>query len=262
MDRQTLDNLKEWFSAYCRTFSLPDPEERRNISLKEEHTHRVCDNMTAIAAGLSLDEGGVMLAESVALFHDVGRFSQYLRYRTFNDSVSVNHAALGARVLIEDNVLEHVELREQALIIRAVTLHNVFVIPGGLDPESLLFLKMVRDADKLDIWRIFIEQSSTRPEERASAVNLGLPDTAVCSAPVLEALRRKELVQYSSLRTVNDFRLLQLAWVFDLNFDVSLRMVAERRYIEGIASLLPDTGEIRDALDFVRQYLSSRLRSA
>jgi hypothetical protein len=259
MDRQELDKLKQWFSDYCGTFYTPNPEDQRNIILKEEHTRHVCGNMTAIAGDLSLGGDRVMLAEAVALFHDIGRFPQYRRYRTFQDSVSVNHAALGAGVLIENNVLESVPKREQDLIIRAVTLHNVFAVPQGIDPEILLFLKMVRDADKLDIWRVFIELGRERAEDRASAANLGLPDTSGYSPAVLASLRRKELVRYSTLKTMNDFRLLQLAWIFDLNFEASLRMVAERRYIDRMSALLPDAFEIRDALDFVRQYVTGRL---
>ena len=34
-----------------------------------------------------------------------------------------------------------------------------------------------------------------------------------------------------SLTTLNDFKLLQLAWLYDLNFACSLRMVVERDYI-------------------------------
>lgn len=261
MDRRELDNLKQWFSDYCRTFHTPNAEDQQNITLKEEHTLHVCDNMAAIARDLSLDEGRVMLAEAVALFHDIGRFPQYRRYRTFQDSVSVNHAALGASVLIENNVLQGVPKHEQDLIIRAVTLHNVFALPQGIEPEILFFLKMVRDADKLDILRIFIEVGRER-EDQASAANLGLPDTSSYSPSVLESLRRKAIVRYSTLKTMNDFRLLQLAWIFDLNFETSLRMVAERRYIDRMSALLPDVEEIRNAVDFVRDYAAERLREA
>jgi hypothetical protein len=260
MNRQELDNLKQWFSDYCRTFHTTNAADQQHIALKEEHTVRVCDNMAAIARDLSLDEGRVMLAEAVALFHDVGRFPQYRKYHTFRDGISVNHAALGARVLIENNVLRSALKSEQDLILRTVTLHNVFAFPKGLDPDTLLFLKMVRDADKLDIWRLSLEYYEQSEAERASAVGLDLPDTAGYSPELLESLRRKEMVQMSALRTLNDFKLLQLAWTFDLNFAYSIRMVVERRIIERIASLLPDAEEIRNAVDLVREYATRRLR--
>jgi hypothetical protein len=259
MDPQTLDTLRQWFSDYCLTFHTADPEDRRNITLKEEHTRRVCDNMTAIARDLSLAGDRALLAEAIALFHDVGRFPQYRRYGTFQDSVSVNHAALGAKVLIENSVLRGLPKPEQDLVVRTVTLHNVYEVPAGLDPETLLLLRMVRDADKLDIMRVFIELGDQRAGDRPSAAALGLPDTPDYSPSILAALRRKELAQYSSLKTMNDFRILQLAWIFDLNFDASLRMVDERRYLDRMAALLPPVPELIDAVEFVRGCVAERL---
>ncbi len=216
--------------------------------------------MAAIARSLPLEADGVMLAEAVALFHDVGRFPQYRTYRTYEDGISANHAALGAKALIENDVLRDLPKKERDLVIRAVALHNVFALPEGLDPDTVLFLKMVRDADKLDIWRVFIEQAAAPSEDRASAANLSLPDTPDYSPAVLAALRGKELVSYSTLRTMNDFRLLQLAWTFNLNFAASLRMMERARIIDRLAVLLPDSAEMRDAVDFVREQVAARLR--
>ena len=153
-----LDNLEQWFSGYCRSFYTPDQADQKNILLKEEHTHNVVRNMAELAQSLRLDAAGPdAAAEAVALFHDVGRFPQYARYKTFRDSISTNHAALGAAVLIEQKVLARLPRSERDLIVRAVTLHNVFSIPAGLDEETLRAVKMIRDADKLDIWRVFME---------------------------------------------------------------------------------------------------------
>ncbi len=258
MERNELDSLKQWFTAYVRSFDTLDGEERRNITLKEEHTHRVCDNMMELSRSLSFDEGRTALAEAIALFHDVGRFPQYREYRTFNDSNSTNHAALGAKVLIEGNVLDSLQRRERDIAIRAVTLHNVFAIPEGLDPDTLLFVKMVRDADKLDIWRVALENFAMTEAERPSAVGLGLPDTPGYSRDVLASVERREMVLMSSLTTVNDFKLLQLAWIYDLNFDRSVELVAERGYIDKLAAMLPQDEEIRRTVDVVREYVREK----
>ncbi len=260
MDRQELDSLKQWFTAYCTSFHTQNPGDQRNISLKEAHTHNVCDNMAKITRELSLDGGLALLAQTVALFHDVGRFPQYRKYRTFVDRVSTNHAALGAKVLIENNVLRGLTQYEQDCVIRAVTLHNVFTIPAGLGPDPLLLLRMVRDADKLDIWRVFIEYDSLPEEDRPTAATLGLPDTPSYSPEVLASLHRRGMVQLSALRTLNDFKLLQLAWIFDLNVPVSLRMLIEREYIDKMAALLPRTKEIGRTVEGMRNYVSQRLK--
>jgi hypothetical protein len=259
MNSAVTAQYRSWFTRYVRSHESADEQDQRNIRLKEEHTRRVCDNTLLITRGLGLDAGETALAETIALFHDVGRFPQYRQYKTFQDGISVNHAALGARVLLEENVLHDLPKREQELIVRAVTLHNVFSLPEGLDERTLLFARLVRDADKLDIWRVFIEYCRQDPADRPSAAGLGLPDTPEYSPAVLDSLRRREMVTLASLRNLNDFKLLQLAWIFDLNFVPSLNMVRERGVIDLLSATVPRTGEVIRSLDAVRQYVDERV---
>lgn len=261
VDPALVQALKDWFSEYCRSFSLPSAEDQRNISVKEEHTRQVCLTSVRIAADLKLTEERRALAEVIALFHDVGRFPQYRRYKTFDDSISVNHAALGAKTLLEQNVLGGLSKRDRDLVVHAVTLHNVFSLPAGLDAETLLHTEIVRDADKLDILRVVIEYFEQHEGSRADAVALGLPDMPGYSPEVLGCLLRGELVRKSLLRMQNDFKLLQLAWMYDLNFESSFQLVRERSYIDKLARLLPDTDEIRKGIDHVRTYVKRKRRN-
>ena len=259
MNASSAHRYRSWFSDYCRSFATADREDQRNLDLKEEHTGRVKDNALRIASGLGLDDHDTGLAEIIALFHDVGRFPQYRDYRTFRDSESVNHAALGAKVLIDQQVLAALPKNEQDLVVRAVTLHNVFTLPGGLAPRADLHVRIIRDADKLDIWRIFIEILDLPAGGRPSAATLGLPESPRYSPAVLERLLRRETVRLSSLATLNDFKLLQLAWIFDLNFLPSLRMVRERDVITRLSATLPVDDQVIDAVDAVRRYVDERI---
>ncbi|GFE58072.1 HD domain-containing protein [Geobacter sp. AOG1] len=239
MEPADLTRLRDWFDRYCRTFYVDDAEAQRNIALKEEHTRRVCANMELLVESLGLEEGSRRLAMTVALFHDVGRFEQYRRYGTFKDADSVNHAALGARVLAEERVLDRLPTAEQSLIVRAVALHNAFILPADLDSTTGLYVRLIRDADKLDIWRVFLDYYRAPAEERASAVSLGFADRPACSPDVLACLREGKMVNLSQLATLNDFKLLQLSWVHDLNFPASFRLAREQGYLAGIAATLP-----------------------
>jgi len=259
MEQHELNDHKRWFAGYCQSFYSSNDEDQRNILLKQEHTTRVCENIVQIARGLSLDSERVALAEAIALYHDIGRFRQYQKFKTFKDSVSINHASLGARVLIENNVLQTLPQHEQEIILRSVTLHNVYSLPGGLDQNMLFFLKLVRDADKIDILRVAIEYYGQPERNRASAVGLGLPDVPGYSPEILTALKNKQLVRMTTMKTLNDFKLLQLTWIYDLNFTSSLRILESRQYIEGIAAALPRSEEIGTALAVLRGYVHERL---
>jgi hypothetical protein len=256
MDQEDLILLKRWFADYCATFTMPSEVDQRNIAIKREHTHQVCLNSIRIAEDLELDQQDTRLSEAIALFHDVGRFPQYQRHKTFDDSISVNHAVLGSKVLLENNVMGGLSQHERDMIVRSVTLHNVFTLPEGLDKRALLFARLIRDADKLDILRVVIEYFEQDEGSRAEAVALGLPDVPEGYSPaVLACLVRGEMARKDALTTLNDFKLLQLAWLYDLNFACSLRMVVERDYIRKISKMLPRTEEITRAIEIVRGHV-------
>ena len=251
-----------WFAAYCRTFDTKHIEDLRNLRLKEEHTSRVCDNAVRIAADLHLPVREALLAEISALFHDVGRFPQYQQYKTYRDSASVNHAALGASVLLKQDVLRGLPPQEQQTIVRVVALHNAFAVPPGLDAGILRLVEIVRDADKLDIWDVFIEYLAQDPADRPTAVGLELPDVPEYSEAVMASLRRREMVRLDSLRTINDFKLLQLAWIYDLNTPPALRILEERNIIARLGATLPANDETSAAIDALHAHVNGRLRTS
>jgi hypothetical protein len=252
--------FKKWFSDYCRSFYSSNIEDQKNIQLKEEHTFNVCKNIIKIARELSLSDREMMLAEIVALFHDIGRFPQYAQYKTFLDSISVNHGLLGAQTLIGEKTLKNLPEGEQELIVQAVRFHNAFSIPKIERDDIVFFIKLIRDADKLDIWRVFIEYYESPEEERASAVGLGLPDEADYSEEVLSSIFKKKMGSLSNVKTLNDFKIMQLSWVYDLNFKTSFRMLSERNYIERITSTLPKIEAIHKASAYLTEFIKQKLK--
>ncbi len=199
------------------------------------------------------------LAEAAALFHDIGRFPQYAKYKTFQDSISINHGLLGGQTLIEEKILDNLPDDEQELIIEAVRFHNAFSIPEKKKERIIFFLKLIRDADKLDIWRVFTEYYESPEEERASAAGLGLPEGMDYSEEVLSCIYTGHIASLSKVKTLNDFKLLQLSWVYDLNFRTSFELLLKRNYIDRIILTLPQREEIKRVTsvlkEFIHQYL-------
>lgn len=260
MTLNDLDSFKRWFSDYCKSFYSSDEEDQQNILLKEVHSYNVCGNMVRLAGEESLSYNEIMLAEAVGLFHDVGRFSQYAEYKTFRDSFSVNHGLLGSEILSGGKVLNNLPESEQELIIQAVKFHNAFSIPDIADPRAILFLKLIRDADKIDIWRIFFEYYSGGENKKPSAIGLGLPDAPEYSEEVLSYIFKKRLISLSMLKTLNDFKLTQLSWIYDLNSRASLRFVIKNDYINRLSATLPQTDEVRKAVEFLHDYVKERVQ--
>ena len=258
MNRSTLQELKIWFATYLERFATDDPDEERHYRLKRLHTEQVCADIVAIAGGEGATPDELMLAEAIALFHDLGRFPQYRQYRTFRDDDSINHAELSVRVLREEGVLRLLPAVEERTILQAVALHNAFAVPASLPPERRFFLTLIRDADKLDIMRVFVDHFLGPSEERASGATLGLPDDPVCSTDVLAAVEGGEMVRLSTLATQSDFKLMLLSWVYDLNFATTFRLLRERRLLDALAGTLPTTPDVERAVAQVQSYVASK----
>ena len=249
--------LRSWFASWCDSFRTADQDAQRNFDLKELHTRNVCE------AALLISEGGgarrSMLAEVAALCHDLGRFPQYRDFGTFKDSDSVNHAHLSARIITQYRLLDFLPDEERDSVSLAVRLHNVLEVPAGLAPLADDMLRLVRDADKLDIWRVFIDYFDEPEEERASAAGLGAPDLPYCSPDVLETIRSGELVHLTQLKSLNDFKLLQLSWLYDINFPTTFRLIKERDLLARLGSTLPAEPAVREVMTHLQEYLDRRL---
>lgn len=261
MTQDDLIYFKNWFADYTRSYYSTDTEDQKNILLKVEHTDNVCRNIVRIARGSSMDDDQTRLAETVALFHDVGRFSQYMKYKTFRDDISTNHGLLGSEILAEEKVLQRLPEDEQQMIIQAVKFHNAFAIPTVMESRVVLLLKLIRDADKADIFRVFIKYYESPVEERASATAFKVPDTTEYSAVMLSCIMNKHVASYANIRTENDFKLMKLSWVYDLHFNESVRLLVERDYLNGIINKLPQTEEILSAVTILRDYVAQRLKN-
>ena len=135
--------LKSWFMRYVREFRYDDPERQRPVDLKEEHTHRVCDTMNRITAALGLSENDRRIAETAALFHDVGRFRQYRDYGTFRDPDSANHAVLSLKALAESRSLLRLPKDERHLIVKSIFLHNKIRLPNAVTGRTRLFAALL-----------------------------------------------------------------------------------------------------------------------
>jgi len=261
MEQERLDRFKRWFDDYVAGFYGEDEFVNANLKLKENHSQRVCEEMRYLADELGLTGNQKRIAEAIALFHDIGRFKQFVKYGTYNDPRSVNHCLLGVEVLHQTKVLEGLERKERELIEKAVEYHGSRELPDNLDGECLLFSKLVRDADKLDVLYVvmqYYKQYRDNPEE--FKLELELPDEPGYSDEVIENILCGRRVDYNRLQTMNDMKLCQLAWVYDVNFTATLKRLRQHRLLEKMFDFLPATGDIDRVRKKIFQYVDSRMK--
>ena len=243
-----LAELENSFIEYADRFLTAQPLFNRNIILKREHSLRVRRECTEIAGSLDISDHDRFITEVAGLFHDVGRFEQYTKYRTFVDLKSEDHGQLGIAVLKELNFLDGFDATDAAQILTAIGCHNRRTIPEEeVSGRELLMSKVVRDADKLDIMNVVLDYY--RHPETNDTVTLDLENSPAISGAIIRSVRRCESVAMRDLRTVTDFKIAQLGWVYDLNFPRSFQIYHE------LLKYLPENPEVSDIFGIIDRYI-------
>ncbi len=256
----SLDNFRRWFDSYVNRFFGEDEFVNAHLRMKQEHTHKTCEEIRVLAGQLALDEPQQRIAEVVALFHDVGRFSQFAEYRTFNDAKSLDHSHLAVEILRQEGVLDVLRREERQWVEAAIEHHGRRSLPAGLNGQALLFAKLIRDADKLDIFRVVIGIYRGYRQDPASVLwKPELPDEPRYTREVFDAVLNGRLIDHATMQTVPDMMLCKLSWVYDMNFAVALARLRERGFVEQILSFLPPTPEIERLGATIRAYVDTRL---
>ena len=256
MEINQLNRIKKWFADYTQSFLTGETGKDSPLVLKIQHTTRVCENIRHLGMSIPLSNDRMAIAETIGLLHDVGRFMQYKQYETFNDRKSANHAVLGIRVINEKALLDNLPVEEKALVIDAIRYHNAPALPRKAAPESMVFMRLIRDADKLDIWKVFADyfRSGEVPE---AAVVQHLSDSPECNHTIIDAIMENRIARFQDMKSINDFKLLQLSWVFDLNFPESLSLANRRGDVATIARSMPDEPKVNQAVACVMERLDS-----
>ncbi len=257
MTSNDLVRMKRRFLKYVEAHGMQSSDDQRNIELKRRHTLSVLRDMGLLCRGEGLNENDSLIARAAALLHDAGRFPQYAEFRTFDDRVSVNHGLLGAEMILKENLLEGLPGPERSLILRAVKYHNAYAIPR-IDRRAVFFLKLVRDADKLNIWKVMLDYFAQPPESRANAAGLGLPEGKRVSAEIIPVVLENRVAPISLVKNLKDYRVLLFSWVFGINFKTTFRLFFRRGYARALRDSLPRDGEVQKAVLHMEGFARSR----
>lgn len=238
MSDQLVSTVAERFLAFAEAYRA-QAEDAFPYTLKIEHTLRVLDIAERICGQEGLDAALTQASRLAALMHDVGRFPQYRQFRTFRDADSANHAALSVTHVLRQGLLDGVPTALRRLVLGAVYLHNKRILPQLPSPALRTVSQVVRDSDKLDIYTVMIahfsQESPKHPEVALNVVNE--PDRYTPS--VLETMLTRQHGDYASIVYVNDFKLMAIGWLYDLNFSSSARLLRDRGYLDTIFDGLP-----------------------
>lgn len=211
------------FEKYYKNYDVNDEK----IALKIYHSKKVSELCDLISRALRLEEDDIDLAWLIGLVHDIGRFEQLKIYNTFQDSISIDHAMLGSKILFEKNEIRNYidTLSEDMLIKKAVEQHSAYEVSGVIDERTLMFCDILRDADKIDILRVAAETP-------AEVLYKSYQNDDKISDKVLEDLSSKRTVLNEHKVTALDYSIGRISLIFGLKYTESLKIVKKQGYIE------------------------------
>lgn len=244
------------FKEYLKQYDLEDGRNK----LKVVHTYEVIRKSEYIATQLGLNEENIQLAKLIALLHDIGRFEQVKQTHGFIDNKSFDHADHGVKVLFEEKMIRKFISDNQYdnVIEKAIANHNKYKIEDGLSELELLHSQIIRDSDKLDNFRV---------KEKEDFANV-FPDTynpetleyEAISPKVYEDFMNHKCILIADRKTMIDFNICVIAFIFDLNFAESLEYVKQKGYIDILIDKIdyknPDTKQKMEQIrECAKKYL-------
>ena len=239
-----IENAEKEFEKFIKQYDL----ENKKIKRKYGHSYRVMENAGRIAESLKLSNEEIELSKLIGLLHDIGRFEQERIYKTFKDHESIDHGDLGVEILKKDNYIRRYieEDKYDNIILKAIKNHNKLYIEEGLNKQELLFSKIVRDADKLDIFYEGVEMFWTNKEEIEEVNKSKLSDKAI------ETFNKNNLMDRKNIITEADKVLNLIGFMFDINFKYDFKILKKENYIN----------KILDKFEFIDEITSNQMKNA
>lgn len=202
MLEKAIEEFKKYTDKYDKTIM--------EISLKYNHSFAVMDLMGELAFRLDLDKEKIEVARVIGLLHDIGRFEQFTKYGVLNDSMS-DHADESIIYLFDcGHIRDFIDEDKYDDIIKtAIKYHNKLEMPDNLEGDNLLFTKMIRDMDKVDIYK-----------QLAVHFNYVFNADEVTSE-ILESFKNEKCIPNELTKNQSTKIIKVLSFIYDINFNES-----------------------------------------
>lgn len=219
-----LDKIRTEFINYTNSFDKND----KRILGKIEHTIRVADISKQIAEDMNLTDEQIKIAYLIGILHDIGRFNQLAQYNTFSDEIK-DHAEIGLKVLKESNYIRQFIDTDKydEIIFNAIEDHNKYAIRDSKNEEEMIFKKIIRDADKIDI---LYEATFMFWKDQEDKVN----KNQEVSKELYKQFKNNILINNKYRNTILDTVIHNVGLVYDINYRKSFEIIKQNNYINRI----------------------------
>ncbi|MFT5749333.1 MAG: HD superfamily phosphodiesterase [Ancylomarina sp.] len=259
MIQESYNKIRTWYDAYVSEFLSEDSEIQINIDLIKEHASRVRENVQELGISINLDESNILLLEISALLHDIGRLEQLVKHGSYADNDVSNHIQIGLEVIQEHEILDILDEKEKQLILDCVEMHDISVLPKIEDEQFSSLIHVLRDADRIDVLRVVSEYYTHKKTHPNRHLDMELKDTPGVSKKISKAIMTEKIAKRDDVVNVNDLKLSQMSWVFDMNFKKSSKMISEKGYIKAIFETLSKSDDVIDMYRNMKIFMENQL---
>ena len=134
--------------------------------------------------------------------------------------------------------------RRSKIIYDAIKYHNKYGYPENANEKSKLFCKLIKDADKLDIFYLI----STNDIKIVS-------DDSEISKVISDEFYSGKLLKKEDRKTRSDLVIFYLAMIFDLNFKYSYKYLKDNKLIEGLLKNIKDKEKFEPYVEYINEYM-------
>ena len=238
----------KFFDEYTSNYDMNIKE----INYKYHHSYRVMDNMVTLSKALCLPVKDINLAKCIGLLHDIARFYQFKKYNSFSD-LNIDHGDYAIDILKETNALTYFDIDkcDYEVVYKAIKNHNKYEIEPNLNKRELLFSKMIRDADKLDILYALGDESLKE---------IFREDDSEISERITKEFYQNKPIRLNFKETDNENIISLFSLIFDFNFTISITILKQNKYYEKIFNRLNDKNKFKPYIENVYKYIDERTR--
>ena len=221
------------------------------------HSDRVVENILILADSLELSDNEKLVATIVAQFHDVGRI--WLLLPQNSESTITDHAEASIEYLKTSSVFESLDESTQNIVIQVIKNHNKPDLPKKEGEAILFYIKLLRDADKLDTWRTTSEYITRKGGKPIMALELELSDKSLVTPSFCKIIIEGGIPNKTDIVTFNDFLIFQMSWIFDLHFRKSFQIINKKQYIRHIYDSLPKNDSVIEIYRMIRIFIENNI---
>ena len=125
-----------------------------------------------------------------------------------------------------------------------------------------MFAKIIRDADKLDIYRVLEPYFDQKNADKMPNFIKGKFITEITDNFV-EHFAKGEQADYREIKTNGDRKIVRLMWVYNVNFSWTMKKIVERGYIDTIIKNLPrnekNSARIDEGIIRLRNFVAEKI---